>query len=371
MYILNNFKYYTSLLKSYKASKKLIVIESDDWGSERIPSLKIRNDLQTSGINIEKNPHSMFDTLERLEDLEVIDNMLTEIENLYGKKVKITTNFNVANPDYQKIATSNFEQYHFQSFTQNYYQRDKNDTVWNTFKKMIQKGYLQPQFHGREHINVNFWLEELRLKNPLYLKAFELGCNAIDAPVQQNHLNNLMAAFEYQNQNEKEFIINSIIEGLNIFEKTFLVRSKTLVPPRHVWDTDLEFEFVKSGVSHIQSSLMQLHPRKDGYKKLYHFTGKKNKATGIQYLVRNLYFEPAYSNKIDWVNKAILKIQVLFLLKIPVIISMHRINFVGGLSQENRENNCKLFKELLQKIIIKFPEVEFLSSDELGQKLKN
>jgi len=46
---------------------------------------------------------------------------------------------------------------------------------------------------------------------------------------------------------------------------------------------------------------------------------------------------------------------------------MHRLNFVGGIDQEARGNHLNQFKILLESIITRYPEVEFLSSDELAQ----
>ena len=50
----------------------------------------------------------------------------------------------------------------------------------------------------------------------------------------------------------------------------------------------------------------------------------------------------------------------------PAIISSHRVNYVGFLDERNRDKNLKLLKTLLDKILNKWPDVEFLSSDEMG-----
>ncbi|MBK8547511.1 MAG: hypothetical protein IPL63_09025 [Saprospiraceae bacterium] len=89
----------------------------------------------------------------------------------------------------------------------------------------------------------------------------------------------------------------------------------------------------------------------------------------MRYLVRNIYFEPSYSEDIDWVSKSYNKIRYLLYMNIPVIISMHRINFAGGLDSQNIQRNVSLFKDLISKIIINYPEVEFISSDQLSSKL--
>lgn len=45
------------------------------------------------------------------------------------------------------------------------------------------------------------------------------------------------------------------------------------------------------------------------------------------------------------------------------IISSHRINFVGGIDVNNRIKNLELLDEFLSTLLMKFPDVEFMSSD--------
>ena len=86
MGILGKIKFLQSLLQGTKTNKKIVVIESDDWGSERIPNINVREQLSKSGIDVKTNPHSRFDTLERLEDLEVLEDFLNYFEINYFVK---------------------------------------------------------------------------------------------------------------------------------------------------------------------------------------------------------------------------------------------------------------------------------------------
>jgi hypothetical protein len=364
--MLGKFYYLSSLFLSTKSKKKVVVIESDDWGSERIPSVKVRNKLASRGIDVNSNPHSRFDTLERLEDLELFYNELDIIERQFGKKVKITTNFIVGNPDFEKIREQNYQHYFFEDFTKTYEKRDGNVNVWLMVKKLIHKGYFVPQFHGREHINVMYWLNELKDRNKAFLNAFDFNCYGIDAPSAGLKKNNLMAAFEYGSSSHKMFIQESICEGLEIFESKFLNKSSTLVVPRHIWDSDLEETMITNGVSAIQTSMFQLTPEVGKYKKHFRYTGMQNHKTSIKYLVRNAFFEPSYNEKKDWVNQTFQKVKLAFLMHVPVIIGTHRLNFVGGIDPYIRDKNLIKFSELLKLIINAYPEVEFLSSNELN-----
>jgi hypothetical protein len=65
------------------------------------------------------------------------------------------------------------------------------------------------------------------------------------------------------------------------------------------------------------------------------------------------------------------KAKMAFWFNKPLIISMHRINFVGGLSETNRTQNLKQLEELLTQLIIKYPKIQFINSDQLLKKISD
>lgn len=355
-----------SLILSKKTNRKIIVIESDDWGSERIPNIETRTVLKASGIDMDTNPHAKFDTLERVEDLINLEQLLIDIKAKYNKTVKLTANFITANPDFEKIKAVNFESYFYESFDKTYQKRDSNNKVLEQILKLNKLGFFIPQFHGREHINALFWLDELKNNNRAFKVAFNHKTYAIDASSAKSNRKNLMAALEYEHASQKQFIEESLHEGHQIFKNTFGYNSKTFIAPRYVWNKELEPIFATCGFTHLQTALFQQSPMKSGYKNVFHYTGQKSKTAQMSYLTRNVYFEPAYG-KVDWVQKSLSKVDLAFKFKTPAIISMHRINFVGGLNEQARDNNLKQFKNFIESIIMKYPDVEFMSSDELAK----
>jgi len=364
--MIGKFQFLRSLVLSKKVNKKIIVIESDDWGSERIPNSEVREELATLGIDMESNPHSKYDSLERFEDLLELEHVLDYFANEYNKKIKITANFITANPYFERIKESKYQEYFFEPFNLTYFNRDKNQDVLNQIKKMINKNYFQPQFHGREHINVNFWLEELKNGNQDFLNAFKRNCYAIDSNKMSKNRKNLMAALEYENDDQKRFVEESISAGHQIFKDVFGFNSTTFIAPRYVWNDQINDRLLREGITHLQTVMYQQSFKNKQYETVFHYTGQKNRKCDLKYLVRNVYFEPSYG-KIDWVKNAMDKIDLAFKFKTPAIISMHRINFVGGIDQNARGNHLNQFKTLLESIITRYPEVEFLSSDELAQ----
>ena len=93
--------------------------------------------------------------------------------------------------------------------------------------------------------------------------------------------------------------------------------------------------------------------------------GQKN-SLGQTYLIRNAYFEPSSNPFKDWVSSCLKEINIAFKYKKPAIICSHRVNYIGSINPENRSDNLNLLNMLLTEILKKFPDVEFMSSDELG-----
>jgi hypothetical protein len=94
--------------------------------------------------------------------------------------------------------------------------------------------------------------------------------------------------------------------------------------------------------------------------------GKKNNL-GQRYLLRNCVFEPSDMPGLDWTSKCLKEIETIFTFKKPAIITSHRVNYSGLLDSRNRESGLKMLKELISGILKKWPEIEFLTTAELGQ----
>ena len=50
--------------------------------------------------------------------------------------------------------------------------------------------------------------------------------------------------------------------------------------------------------------------------------------------------------------------------------SSHRVNFVGGLSTENKTHGLKQLRKLLMEIVKKWPDAEFMTFEELAIQIK-
>jgi hypothetical protein len=86
----------------------------------------------------------------------------------------------------------------------------------------------------------------------------------------------------------------------------------------------------------------------------------------LKELVRNVVFEPTTSRISDWVNFTFKQVEAAFRMKKPANISSHRVNYCGHIDPKNRELGLTALKQLLDKIVKRWPDVEFISADQLG-----
>ena len=64
-------------ISGFRTKRKIVVFESDDWGSIRMPSKEVFKTLSNNGIQVEKSPYCKFDGLESNLDLESLFDLLT------------------------------------------------------------------------------------------------------------------------------------------------------------------------------------------------------------------------------------------------------------------------------------------------------
>ncbi len=346
----------------------LIVFESDDWGTLRIPSLNAIESLPAHSLG--NNPFNRFDTLESKEDLERLFDVLEKYKDYKGNSPVFTANFIVGNPDFEKIRKDNFEKYSWESIKQTYLRYHPEDNVLNTIYGGIAKKYFFPQFHGREHLNAFRWIELLVKASKVLRQAFDAEVFCIDIELGVSKRDNLMAAFDYWDNRSKYFLQTHLKEGMQEFSRLFGYKSKSFIAPCNVWDSFTEEVLRNEGALYIQS----LHTQQVPSIGLTKYTNKKNvigdrSLYNQLYSVRNVYFEPSTRQTYDWIGNALNKISAAFRWGKPAVISTHRINYVGGIQQDNRKKGLEKLSVLIKEILKRWPEVEFVTSEQLGDKL--
>jgi hypothetical protein len=358
-------------IPGWRTNRKIIVIESDDWGSVRMPNLKTFEKLEKEGYNPGIDPYLKYDSLASETDLEKLFEVLKSVKDINGHHAVITANSVMTNPDFELIKKSNYSKYYYEPFTETLKKYPNHNNSFKLWKEGMSDGIFHPQFHGREHLNVERWMQGLQSDDKDLRTAFDnkmISISSIPSAMKFDYLE----SWDYFSEEGKANLTQIVTEGLDIFERLFGYRSLSFIANCYIWDEEIERVLNNLGVRYIQGIPFQFMPRLDGekhtLKKKYHYIGQQN-SQNQYYLVRNVHFEPSVSFKNNSVNEALQKIGTAFFFNKPAIISTHRLNFIGEIDMENRDSNLKLFAELLTEIVKKWPNVEFMTSDDLGEAM--
>ena len=363
----NPVSFITNIL-GWHTNRKIVVIESDDWGSIRMPSSEVYTSLLSRGIRVDNLVYNRYDSLACEEDLIALIETLIDIRDNNGNHPVFTLNTVVGNPDFIRIRNSKFTEYFYEPFTETLKRYPKHCGSFKLWEQGIGFGVFKPQFHGREHLNVIRWLKALQDSNKNVHVAFDHGMFDLSIGPRITH-DSFMDALNYEKKEEITVLKQSLSEGLDLFQSLFGYKSQSFIAPSYIWPSEIEECIQKKGVRFIQGTQYQFEPllrTNHAFRKVFHYTGQRRK-DGLYFIIRNASFEPSEDPNHDWIDLIMAKAYSAFLFRKPLVISSHRVNYVGFINHLNRDKNLPRLKTLLKTMLRKWPDIEFLSTDQLGE----
>jgi len=336
-----------------------------------MPNSKVYKKLLNENIRVDLCPYNKYDTIADSEDFDALFNTLSKHTDYLNKPLTITLNTNVANPNFEKIEDGHFKNYYFEYFTETLEKYYPSDNVFDMWKEGMKNKFIYPQFHGREHINFEIWLRLLRNGNSALLKAFREKVFGLSFITSNDIKIPYLASFIYNSQKDKLIIEESVKQGALIFEDIFKFRSKSIIAPLYTWSSELELTFKDAKIEYIQGSgrHKEYNFNNNKFFRKRHIMGSQNKFGQI-YLHRNCTFEPTLLPHMNNVEECLKQIENAFFWNKPAVISMHRLNFIGGLNENNRKENLEKLDELIIKVKQRWENVEFMNSSELGDLIR-
>lgn len=363
--IKSRYAIYLNKRLGWATDRKIVVIESDDWGSIRMPDRETYERSLKRGIRVDNSHYNKYDTLASKLDFELLYSVLSKHKDKNGNHPIITANTLTANPDFDKIRDNNFQEYYYEAFTETL--KRYPERSFDSWKEGINNKLFFPQLHGREHLNVARWVKYLQKPSDEVHFMFENRMWGFGPLISLEMNPSFVIAFnsmDYLPNHSPEIILS---DAYYMFEEIFGFKSKSFIAPNFTWDDNIEKITSKLGIKYLQGSFKQ---RTSGGNSIFHHLGKKNNFDQI-YLTRNIIFEPSSNKDEDWVGSALKQIDQLFKLKKPAILSTHRVTFIGSIFEENRTKNLKMLDDLFKQIIKRWPDVEFMHSAELGDIINN
>jgi len=358
--------------RGWHTKRRLVVFESDDWGAIRMRDPEALRELQRRGVckdSSHSSPYDRLDCLESRADLEMLFELLEGVRDRMNNPPIFTFNTVMGNPNFEAIRANDFAEYSRESLWESY-KRYRGQDLEKVWKDAMSASLIRPQFHGREHLNVRVWMEDLQRNFDKTRIAFDQDYYAINRQSSFGRRKYLAACWPVSPEHMKE-IQEIVVDGLTMFEKAFGFASETFIPCNYVLPKNLESTLKSNGIELIQGTRGQLEPSETGKISIRRsFTGQQN-ALGQLYSVRNVAFEPFQDLSRDWAASALAEIAESFFWRKPAIIQTHRVNFVGGMDVGHRDRSLTQLHRLLKGILDTWPDVEFISSDQLLTAMKS
>jgi len=352
----------------WKTKRKILVISVDDYGNVRLDSKKARETLDKSGLKVHSR-FDAFDTLETKQDLEMLFEVLYSVKDKNGNSAVFTPFAIPCNINFEAMADSGYDRYIYELLPKTYEKLAAKDQAaysgaWQLWQQGIKEGLMAPQFHGREHFNVRVFEEKLRNRDPELLAVLKSRSYTSISSTGYKTMSPT-AAFDFFKYEENFQFEEIIADGLDAFEKVFNYRSVHFNPPGGREHSVIHKYLLNAGVHFLDSAVFRYeHQGLGKYRLKLNYTGRQN-AFRQTFLVRNVVFEPTNKQGFDSVNYALKQVEAAFNWHRPAILSSHRVNFCGYIDPENRQIGLNSLKLLLKKITDKWPDIEFMSSEQL------
>lgn len=354
-------------LLGWRTGRKIVVIESDDWGSFRMDSDFAYESLKNKGVDVDSGDSerfNRFDTLETDKDLVALFEILSRHRDRSGSPAKFTPMCLVANPDFERIRSDQFRQYSYKTLPQSCSEMPGRAGVMGLYREGISSGLFSPEFHGREHLHVPEWMRALRAGKEDVRAAFDVGCWGFT----NHHPSGFQyqAAFDVVDADDVLEQAAILTDGLKLFRNIFGYSAVCFVPPNGPISRKMEPVSSNGGILFMSTAKLQVEPLGNGRSvQRLHFLGQRNK-WGQIYMTRNCIFEPGIATG-DRCDTCLSEIQTAFSWHKPAVISTHRVNYIGARSERNRTLGLNALDQLLSRALKRWPDVEFMTTRELGK----
>ena len=340
--------------------RKIVVIESDDWGSVRSFNATAVKHLTEQYPHMKSNKFFSNDGLERKGDLESLFEILSKHTDCKDNSPVITALALTANPDFDAITASG--EYRSESILKTYADYGEGGLMDLWKSQGIEQNLLYPQFHGREHLFPGRYIKRIANVDDVEYAAF--SNRSLYGGDNTTRNTNFMAAFEYHSEEDKKAIEKTTAEGLTEFEEIFGFRSLSFCPSQSVYGDHI-FPVLKAhGIKTIQAG-QQFVPADLKLKMINNYWGHRT-GNGLIFTRRNCTFEPYKSPTADHVGQCLKEIEIAFRWGKPAVINSHRINYTSRIGSEIRDRTLADLDVLLKSVIKRWPDVEFINSAQLA-----
>jgi hypothetical protein len=345
---INKYKRVISFYLRKKIKTKCIVLESDDWGLERA---KDEFALQKVIEKYGKQYISRWttDSLETVEDLDSIFELLNRYKERFENGPILTANFITHNLDY-----SSKGELQFRAISDGF--NFGESELFKKYKEGINRKIFMPQLHGFSHYNVS--LLEQDFKSPDFIDDLEVGF-----PLAKSTIKGRLSI--YRSECFDPNFQKNFVQAVKVFKDVFGFYAKTFIPPNYIYNQKENFVLSNNNIELLQSGAQLTSS--EGKNFISPLFRKKKK---LIYSERNARLDTHVDYNFP-ANQCINSIETAFLNKVPAIVDIHRANFSGKFTPETRQRTLEELDKVFRYLSQKHPDAEFISSDILIKKLNS
>lgn len=229
-----------------------IIIESDDWGLERAWS---QEGLTWAEAAFGRENFSRWttDSLETLEDLEMLYTLLDSFRAQFGSPPVITANFIIKN-----VGRDSSGRLLFKPISSGFF--SDTEDVRPLYRQGIDTGLMCPQFHGYCHFIPNE-LQKYNASN----EADEAYANRFFTV--HNTLKGKLNVYHGELTTRNDCALEYLKAGMQEFENFFGFKSVSIIPPTYLLDKTVLKRLAAQGIQYLQAGnrLVQSNGRPYGY----------------------------------------------------------------------------------------------------------
>lgn len=352
----------------FHTTRKIVVFESDDWGSIRSSSAEAVQRYSERFPDHELNHYQALDGLESSDDIQALYDVLVHAP-FDNAPARFTLNFAMANPVFSdKVREQGIEAFAFEPITETYKRYFPENNPLALLCDEAYAAVLKPQLHGREHLNATQWFQGVQTDERIAF-GFDLHMIGLDNTRPYDAMDALSRT------NSAIDRMQYLQDAQALFQETFGFASESYIPPCYVVDNECLKMLAEIGVRTIQGSVVMNITHANGtLKPRVNYTGKRNKYNQI-HLARNCYFEPAkYFHKHlsaqACIDDTLASIQQAFDARQVAIVCTHRVNYTSAIHSACRDNSLEALQSLLFHLAKTYPDIEFMTSDEVGNLMR-
>src|SRR5262249_31107681 len=325
----------------------------DDWGRVGVRDQGGRDELACAGVNIGARPYDFY-SLETADDLGMLAETLGSMRDSTGQPPCLEMNFIVAKLNFPVNPESGISEISLKPLVEGLPGRWSRPGLFEAYREGIRSGVFCPALHGAVH----FCLKAVKRELDAGGNRSELLRDLWKAETPYIHWRMPWVGYEYWDPEQsptKRFISEAEQErwirwAAEAFRRLFNELPVSACAPGYRADATTHRLWRSQGVRVAQSG--------SGLQRAPHFDQR-----GLLHTYRSIDFEPVIDGDLS-VESCMAKAEKSFLLGLPLIVSVHSINFHSSLAPF-RQKTLPMLRELLGTLVKKFPGLLFVNDRQL------